>query len=398
MADNIKVVSETWEIARLKLWDRNPRSIKTERFEELKTRLNRQGQLKPLLVTSDGIVIGGNMRLRAMQALGWSEVWVSVTTAKTDKEIFDLALTDNEEFGYYEQEQVAELALELGLTPLELGTYALQLGTPTTLDILIDRFGPEVEEDEAPEVDETNPPASKLGEVYELGLHRLMCGDSTNAEHIARLLDGEQVSMVFTDPPYGVDYTSRVDWKRRKGWGGIKNDDLQGEELVNFLGLAVSSFVNKVPTYVCCNWQSYGNFEDALGQPNALIVWDKGSIGLGAGYRNQYELVMFFGILDHNSETNVWAIKRDATAGYAHPTQKPIAVASRALKNSSRKGGAVLDQFLGSGSTLIAAERLGRTCYGMELDPKYCDVVRKRYWKCVNGSEEGWQDGTDSSA
>lgn len=135
--------SETWPIIKLKLWDRNPRGIKTDRFNELKARLKRQGQIKPLLVTEDGTVIGGNMRLRAMEALGWTDIWVSVTDAKTDKDIFDLALTDNEEFGYYEQEQVAELALELGLSPLELQSYALQLGQATTLDLIVNRLGPE---------------------------------------------------------------------------------------------------------------------------------------------------------------------------------------------------------------------------------------------------------------
>ena len=130
-------VSQFWPIDKLRLWDKNPRSIKSERFEELKARLQRQGQIKPVLITQDGTVIGGNMRLRAMQALGIKEVWVSVTEATTDKEIFDLALTDNEEFGYYEKEQVIELALGLGLTQLELQSYELHLGKPTNLDLAI---------------------------------------------------------------------------------------------------------------------------------------------------------------------------------------------------------------------------------------------------------------------
>lgn len=135
--------SEYWPLERLKLWGRNPRGIKTDRFNELKARLKRQGQIKPVLVTEDGTVIGGNMRLRAMQELGWSEVWVSVTDAKTDKDIFDLALTDNEEFGYYEEEQVAELALELGLNELELKSYEVNLGKPTTLDLLVNPPAPD---------------------------------------------------------------------------------------------------------------------------------------------------------------------------------------------------------------------------------------------------------------
>lgn len=149
--------SEYWPIDKLKLWDKNPRSIKGERFEELKTRLQRQGQIKPLLVTKDGTVIGGNMRLRAMQALGVKEVWVSVQDISTDKEIFDLALTDNEEFGYYEKEQVAELALELGLSPVELGSYELQLGQGTTLDAIMQELSPEGLSDEF-DLDDSDKP------------------------------------------------------------------------------------------------------------------------------------------------------------------------------------------------------------------------------------------------
>lgn len=145
--DKAMAQSKTVPISSLQLWERNPRSIKGDRFDQLKARLSRQGQIKPLLVARDGrTVIGGNMRLRAMQELGITDVWVSQTDAATDKDIFDLALTDNEEFGYYEREQLAELALELALTPLELQSYAVSLGEPTTLDLLIkDIAGPESE-------------------------------------------------------------------------------------------------------------------------------------------------------------------------------------------------------------------------------------------------------------
>jgi ParB-like chromosome segregation protein Spo0J len=139
-------VNEVWPISKLKLWDKNPRSIKEDRFEELKTRLKRQGQIKPVLVTQDGTVIGGNMRLRALKSLGVNDVWVSVQPVTTDKEIFDLALTDNEEFGYYESEQLAELALTLDFSPLELKNYELQLGKPTSLDLVLDPPSPDDKE------------------------------------------------------------------------------------------------------------------------------------------------------------------------------------------------------------------------------------------------------------
>lgn len=260
------MISEYWPIEKLSLWDRNPRNIKDERFNALKDRIKRQGQIKPLLVTKDGTVIGGNMRLRAMRDIGISEVWVNVVDATTDKEIFDLALTDNEEFGYYEQEQVAELALELGLSPIELESYALNLGSPTTLDLIVDKFGPELEEDELPELDETKPPESKLGEIYQLGRHRLMCGDATKLDDVGKLMDGARADAVVTDPPYNTGMTSKSQ-----------------------------------------------------------------------------------------------------------------------VSNTLRRG---------SGTTLIACETTNRICYMMELDPKYCDVIRRRYWKHVNGTEDGWENAT----
>lgn len=250
----------------------------------------------------------------------------------------------------------------------------------------------DVVEDEAPAVNESEPAISQLGQVYQLGKHRLMCGDSTKIEDVEKLMNGQKADMVFTDPPYGVDYSSRVDEERRKGWGGIKNDDLKGEELQAFLQDSLAYF--DCDKYICCNWQSVIDFWRAYGKLNAFIVWDKGSIGLGAGYRNQHEIILFYGTLDHNSESNIWAIKRDNTSEYIHPTQKPVAIPARAIKNSSKDGSIIVDIFGGSGSTLIACEQTNRTCYMMELDPKYCDVIRKRYQKFVTGSEEGWQEAT----
>ncbi len=194
---------------------------------------------------------------------------------------------------------------------------------------------------------------------------------------VLRLIDGAKVAMVFTDPPYGVDYVSRVDVKRRKDWGGIKNDNLNGEDLQEFLKDSVG-YLSK-PKYICCNWQSVKDFFESIGMPNSLIVWDKKSMGLGANYRSQHEFILFYGKLNHRKETNVWSLKRDSTAEYTHPTQKPVELIVRAAINSSKKGEVVYDAFLGSGSTLIAAHKLERMCYGMELDPKYVDVIVQRW-------------------
>jgi DNA modification methylase len=309
-----------------------------------------------------------------MQEIGIEEVWISQTEAKTDKEIFDLALTDNEEFGYYEQEQVAELALELGLSSLELKSYALTLGAPTTLDLILDKFGPEVEEDEVPEVDEANT-YSELGEVYQLGRHRLMCGSATDEDNLETLLDGAEPDMVFTDPPYGMDYSGRGENTSNK----IMGDKQDPTEFYN-----VGSHITE--RYV---WGRMENYKHLFEEPRDTIIWKKNNFGMGRGYRGQYECCFYFGDFS-GSDSDVWEISKDSS--YDHPTQKPVNLAVRAIKNSQPT--IVIDYFAGSGSTLLACEQMRRTCYAMELDPKYCDVIRKRYAK--HCGEEDWIGFTPS--
>jgi len=395
--------SDYWDISKLKLWDKNPRSIKDKRFNELKERLKRQGQIKPLLVTRTGIVIGGNMRLRAMQQLGYKNVWVSITNAETDKEIFDLALTDNEEFGYYEQEQLAELAYNIGLTRLELDSYEISLGKPTKLSIVIDQFGPEVEEDEPPEIDTVNEPDSKPGEVYKLGDHRLMCGDTTNQNDLETLMNGVKADMIWTDPPYNVDYEGKTKEALK-----IQNDKKDDEAFYQFL---LDSFISLgthskagAAIYVAhadiegLNFRKA--FKDAGFYLSQCLIWNKNSMVMGRqDYHCKHEPILYgwkegggHDFYGGRTQTTVWDIERP-TASREHPTMKPLSLIVKAIKNSSKAEDIILDGFLGSGSTLIASDMAKRICYGLELDPRYCDVIRKRYAKHI-GEEERWQEVT----
>jgi len=247
----------------------------------------------------------------------------------------------------------------------------------------------EVTEDEAPEVDENEPADSELGKVYKLGNHRLMCGDSTDAGSVAILMDGQKVDIVFTDPPYNVAFNGRSG-----KFDVIKNDDLSDKEFKEFIekvAIIVQSFSPSI-YYIWCNWKFYGLLQN-LFEFDGCIVWAKNVFGLGKGYRHQHEFCLYKGKIDEDvtNESDLWEVAKDTN--YEHPTQKPVALSFRALQNS-KKAINILDLFGGSGSTLIACEQLGRKCYMMELDPKYCDVIRKRYWKFTTGSEEGWQDGT----
>lgn len=371
----MKWTTEKRKINELVPYEHNPRQLTDKQHKDLESSLKKFDLVEIPAINTDGTILAGHQRLAIMQQLGRGneEIDVRVPDKKlTDKQVKEYNIRSNKNTGEWDWDILAN-SFELDdLQEWGFDAKDLSLGFPEQ----------EVEEDEAPEVAEGEPD-SKLGEVYELGRHRLMCGDATKKEDVEKLMDGQNADMVFTDPPYGVDYVSRVDKDRRKPWGGITNDDLKDETLRDFLYDTLIGFKN-VPMYVCCNWQSYPDFYLALGRPNNVIVWDKGSIGLGSGYRQQYELITFYGVLDHNSESNIWNFKRDTKQDYNHPTQKPLAISARAMKNSSNKDDIVLDLFGGSGSTLIAAEQTGRTCYMMELDPKYCDVIRKRYDNYVN--------------
>lgn len=237
-------------------------------------------------------------------------------------------------------------------------------------------FG-EAEDDAVPEVPQE--PITRLGDVWHLGRHVLICGDSLDPQTVARALP-QPPHTIFTDPPYGVNYSSRVDKDRRKPWGAIANDHLEGDELFNFLRGAVPEATFR---FVCCDWHTYSTFEHALGEPKAVCVWDKGSFGLGKGYRRQHEFILFYGTLDRSDLSDVWQINRDARTAYEHPTQKPCALVVKALQDVGAKD--VFDPFMGSGTTLIAAERAGISCTGIELEPKYCDVIVERWQRITGG-------------
>lgn len=359
----------------------NPRLIKDDKFKKLVQSLKdfpEMAVVRPVVINQDGYILGGNMRYKAMIEAGWDDIPVTQVKGWTKEQEREFIIRDNVSDGEWDWDLLAN----------EWNTDLLD---DWGLDLPVSFGDKDVQEDEAPEVS-PDPPHSILGKIYQLGRHRVMCGDSTDKAQITTLLDSKQADMVFTDPPYGVDYSSRVDKDRRKPWGTILNDDLKDENLREFLYDSCNGLTK--PKYICCNWQSVADFMLALGKPNSFIVWDKQSIGLGAGYRNQHEIILFYGKLNHNSESNVWTIKRDNA--YEHPTQKPVAIPARAIKNSSIDDDLILDIFLGSGSTLIACEQTDRTCYGMELDPKYIDVIRKRYAKFTNDNvlPDNWEELT----
>jgi DNA modification methylase len=254
------------------------------------------------------------------------------------------------------------------------------------------------DEDAVPDV--PDEPKTKLGDIYILGNHRLMCGDSTSIDAVEALMDGQKADMVFTDPPYGVSYTGGHNQKKREG---IIADTLQGNDLTDLFAdaLLCATMVTKDHSafYI---WyangkavETFASFSKLPLKVRAVLCWYKVKSGLGAfmsQYIPNYEPCIYaykdgcspqwFGASD---EKTVWELKKEAKNEY-HPTQKPIELPERAIKNSSKSGDLVLDLFGGSGSTLIACEKIGRLARVMELDPKYCDVIVKR-WEDFTGKK-----------
>lgn len=388
------MTKEYRKVSELHNWDKNPRSISKDGLERLKKQITKLGQYKPLLITEDGTVLGGNMRLKAYNDMGINEVWVSVVEADTEEKKIEYALSDNDRVGKYEGDQLSDL---IGNFPeVEWNDYAVDLKEPELVSDIMDRYS-ETEEDEPPAVEEGEAD-SKLGEVYTLGRHRLMCGDATKIEDVEKLMDGKKADMVFTDPPYGVGYTGGS-----KTWEMIKGD-AKDQDIAVFYGdaLANLSVMTKIEAswYICHAGLKAVEVFTAL-RTNGftiknIIIWSKNNAQfgiLGANYHQKHEPIIFgtygkkYNWYGQNNEVTVWEIAR-ASKNEFHPTQKPVALVARAIKNSSKEEDIVADLFGGSGSTLIACEQTNRICYMMELDPHYVDVIRKRYENFISNRKE----------
>lgn len=405
----------------LKLWEDNPRNIKPKDFERLKKQIQELGQYKPLLITEDGTVIGGNMRLRAYMDLGIEDIWVSVVNPKDDNQMLAYALSDNDRAGYYDDDLLANLSS--AYPDFEWGNYAVDLAPPTTLD---DLFKTDVVEDEVPELDEGDP-VSKLGEIYQLGKHRLMCGDSTKIEDVEKLMNGQKADMVVTSPPYwlGFDYEQEKNYEDIRKHIAAMSTNLalltDGRIIINTANIApvtksqvitgdkeVLLLIDwwkeelKKNGYLMRNlriWAKDGQVRPSAGGDAVDMHWEYVGEFLDGGFSANFynEKVLWRGQRKIGKWANKWSmsgiwinIKGNARSNN-HVAAFPVEVPWRLIQLYSNGGDSVLEPYGGSGTTLIACEQLDRTCYMMELDPKYCDVIRKRYAKFI-GKEETWEE------
>lgn len=387
----------------------------------------------PILVDRNNVIISGHTRLKAAKKLGLQKVPVMVADDLTDDQAKALRLVDNR------TSEVATwdfdlLQKELDGIEMDMNQYRFDY------DELMFQGEEEIIEDDPPEADDEKEPTAKRGDIWVLGDHRIMCGDSTSEDDVGKLMGGRKADLLETDPPYNVAYGARgKQYKERGGYGcgmqerEILNDNMSSKEFREFLTKAFKRASDSLKAggafYVWLASKEHVNFETALNRAGLEVkqqlIWNKSSFTLGRqDYQWKHEPCLYgwkdgaaHYFVDSRAETTVYEDRkpnvnkmtkqelkdyvkellddRQATtvinedkpsSSREHPTMKPLKLIGYQIKNSSRKGDLVLDLFAGSGSTLMACEQLGRTCYTMELDPKYVDVVIKR-WEEFTGKK-----------
>ena len=403
-------------IAHLRPYPGNARTHSKKQVRQIASSIQRFGFTNPVLVSEDGEIIAGHGRVEAAKALGWKRVPTIALAHLSPAERRAYVLADNKlalnagwdrEILAIELQALVDLEFDVELTGFSLAE----------VDLLIDEAGEasadgtDAPEDAVPS--SSGPPVSRLGDLWELGRHRLLCGDTRSALDLDRLMAGQTADLVFTDPPYNMAIDGNV-----CGLGAVKHrefafasGEMNREQFTTFLSETLGNIARVMRdgaiAYVCMDWRHMGELlaagEQAFTELKNLVVWNKTNGGMGAFYRSKHELVFVFkqGTAPHTNSfglgetgryrTNVWdyagisSISASRSEELAmHPTVKPVALVADALRDCSRRGEIVLDGFGGSGSTLIAAEKTGRQARLIEYDPLYCDTIIRR-WQAYTG-------------
>lgn len=390
----------------IKPYGKNAKKHPEKQVMQIADSIKEFGFNQPIVVDKENVIIVGHGRYQAAHYLGLAEVPVFVADIDEEKaKAYRLADNKLNESEWDMQLVIAELK-ELSLPMVDLTGFKRSL--------VLNADG---KDDEVPTVPKVA--RSKPGDLYEMGSHRLICGDATKPEDFLRLMQGTKADMVFTDPPYNVNYSG----SGKNTSEGIMNDKMSAASFREFLVACFKVMREHVKAsaglYVFHSPTTQAQFEEALNangmEVKYQLIWNKPSAGMGMGhYRNKHEPFFYAAVKDtspnfygdrthttvvdfqktdaamlkwmkdmreaeQNGKTTIWTMKREPTSDYVHPTQKPVELIMYALSNSSKVEDVVMDPFLGSGSTLIACEKTNRSCYGSELDPKYADVIVQRW-------------------
>ena len=383
------ITTKQYHIDELIFAEYNPRQLTKDQYQGLKDSITRFGLVDPVIINKhkerDNIIVGGHQRVKIAKDLGYKEVPCVEVNLTPEKER-ELNIRLNKNTGEWDWDSLANYfdvsdLLEWGFTDDEL------------------QFDPElvegrIDDDEIPEVEEA---ITKSGDLWLLGEHKVLCGDATKKEDVEQLMDGQKADMVFTDSPYAIFGSST-------GVASDISDDNMVRPFFRDILIASSKILKDFGhVYCCCDWRSWASWWEMAKRtdldPKNMIVWDKGG-GQGAMYTQNHELVGFYtkqpketalGVKKTGHRTirkfpkNVVRINRE-TDRHGHNAAKPIELCTNAIENSSDIGEICIDLFLGSGSTLIACEKTNRKCYGMEINPHYCDVIVKR-WEEYTGNK-----------
>jgi DNA modification methylase len=383
---------QRWPVDRLIPYALNPRTHTEEQVAQIAASIAEFGFVNPVLVGADGVIIAGHARVMAARKLGLGEVPVIVLDHLSQAQRRALVIADNrlaenagwdEEMLRVELEALREDDFHLDLLGFEDAEIEALLAQPD------EAFTGDTDDDavpEAPEAAVTIP-----GDVWLLGDHRLLCGDATQIEAVEKVLAGGLADMVFSDPPYNVNYGATMKDKLRGKKRKIANDDL-GNGFERFLRDACTNIlaVTKGAIYICMSSSElhtlYRAFTESGGHWSTFLIWAKNTFTMGrSDYQRQYEPILYGWKegADHywcgaRDQGDVWFVKKPIK-NELHPTQKPVELIERAIRNSSQARDVVLDPFAGSGSTLVACEKTGRQARLIELEPKYCDVIIRRF-------------------
>lgn len=366
-------------------YDNNPRD-NDKAVDAVASSIREFGFNVPVIIDNDNVVVCGHTRLKASKKLGITEVPCIVVENLTPAQVKAFRLADNKtaELADWDLDKLTEELKFIEMDMLQFGFEDLEEALER--DVLEDEFD---EDEELP----SNPYARK-GDIFVLGKHRIMCGDSTIEDDVKKLVDGKVVDMIFTDPPYNVDYEGTA--------GKIQNDKQKDTEFFDFLTKAFTNMASSVKAggsiYVCHADTEGINFRTAFKNAGfklaECLIWVKNSLVLGRqDYHWRHEPILYgwkeggaHYFIDDRTQDTVWEYNKPK-ANDLHPTMKPLELVGRAIKNSSKKNEAVLDLFGGSGSTLIACEQIDRSSYLMELDERFVDVIVKRYIKFVQTTD-----------
>jgi len=384
-------------ISDLTLDPQNARTHSQKNLDAIKKSLTQFGQRKPIVVTHDGLVLAGNGTMEAAKSLGWDHIDVTTTPADWDiNTARAYALADNRtaELAEWDENVLAKQLLELIDADFDIEAIGFEMPEPEI----------EPEPDDAPAVTEVEH-RTKLGQLWKLGDHLLYCGDSTEEATFTRLMGDEKAHLIWTDPPWNVNY------------GGIDNDNVQGWKVRTILNDHMSEgqwdeFVSQfcktlfdfsepgAPIYLVMSAQEWPvidrNLREAGFHWSSTVIWAKDRLVLSRkDYHTQYEPIWYgwnadaarLAVVEDRKQSDLWQVDRPARSEL-HPTMKPIELVQKSIVNSSKPGDIVIDSFGGSGSTLIACEQTNRKCRMVELDPQYCDVIIARWEKFTGKTAE----------